>query len=50
MFTSASGAGGALGSGDSGEAGVSGAEMEGNPKDILEEVMRLCRQEVEERL
>ncbi len=36
--------------GGGGHDNASGAEMEGNPKDILEEVMRLCRQEVEERL
>ncbi len=36
--------------GGGGHDNAAGAELEGNPKDILEEVMRLCRQEVEENL
>ena len=36
--------------GGGGHYNASGAEMEGDPKDVLEEVMRLCRHEVEEYL
>ena len=36
--------------GGGGHENAAGAEMEGDPRDILEEVMRLCRKEVEENL
>lgn len=36
--------------GGGGHDNAAGAEMDGDPKNILEEVMRLCRQEVEEYL